>query len=206
MLDLDRVRRAPVATEPFRYFVVRDALAPATLTAARKDFPEIAGSGVYPPEQLSFGAGFAALLEDLRSDEFEQVIADKLDVPLEGRPLMITVRGNCHRRDGRIHTDSRDKIVTGLLYLNDASWNADGGRLRLLRGPSDLEDMLAEVPPDGGTLVMFKRADNSWHGHHPFEGPRRYIMFNWLTSDLTLMKNTSRHTLSARIKRLNPFA
>ena len=143
MLDLDRVRQAPVATEPFRYFVVRDALAPATLKAARTDFPAIAGSGVYPPEQLSFGSGFGALLDDLRSDEFEEVIAEKLDVPLEGKPLMITVRGNCHRRDGRIHNDSRDKIVTGLLYLNDANWNADGGRLRLLRGPTNLEDVLA---------------------------------------------------------------
>jgi hypothetical protein len=25
---------------------------------------------------------------------------------------MITVRGRCHARDGKIHTDSKDKIVT----------------------------------------------------------------------------------------------
>jgi hypothetical protein len=206
MLDLDAIRAAPVATEPFRYFVARNILSPDTLAAARADFPAISGSGVYPPEQLTFGTGFSGLMDDLRSEDFEEIVSEKLGVPLEGKPLMITVRGNCHRRDGRIHTDSRDKIVTGLLYLNEPGWQPEGGRLRLLRGPSDLDDMLAEVPPDGGTLVMFKRADNSWHGHHPFEGQRRYVMFNWLTSDLILMKNTSRHTLSARIKRLNPFA
>ena len=62
------------------------------------------------------------------------------------------------------------------------------------------------MPPNGGTLVVFKRTDNSWHGHHPYEGERRYVMFNWVTSDVTLAKNLGRHKLSARLKRLLPFA
>ncbi len=118
---------------------------------------------------------------------------------------MITVRGHCARRDGRIHTDSTDKIVTCLLYLND-SWAEDGGRLRLLRNGHDIDDDITEMPPNGGTFVAFRRSDNSWHGHLPFEGPRRYVMFNWVRSEAVLMKNLGRHTLSARLKRLNPFA
>ena len=75
-----------------------------------------------------------------------------------------------------------------------------------MRSADNIEDVIAEVPPDGGTPVAFKRTDNSWHGHHPFEGPRRYVMFNWVRSEAALKKNIGRHTLSARIKRLNPFA
>ena len=95
-----------------------------------------------------------------------------------------------------------DKIVTCLLYLNEAGWNAEGGRLRLLRDGRNLENMIAEIAPNGGNFVAFKRTENSWHGHAPYEGPRRYLMFNWLTSDVTLAKNVGRHKISAAFKRL----
>jgi hypothetical protein len=78
--------------------------------------------------------------------------------------------------------------------------------LRLLRDSNDIESTIAEVPPNGGTLVAFKRTDNSWHGHKPFEGERRYVMFNWVVSRAALERELGRHKLSARIKRLNPFA
>lgn len=206
MLDFEAIRHTPVAREPFPYFVTTDALDHDALATIRRDFPKIDSTGVYPLEELSYGAAFAKLIDDIRSPELEAIIADKLGVSLAGRPQMITVRGRCHRRDGRIHTDSADKIVTCLLYLNDKHWNDTTGRLRLLRSGSDIEDMIAEVPPDGGTLVVFKRTENSWHGHHPYEGERRYVMFNWVRSGLTLAKNVGRHTLSARLKRLNPFS
>ena len=64
---------------------------------------------------------------------------------------------------------------------------------------------IAEIPPDGGTLVAFKRSERSWHGHAPFEGPRRYVMFNWVRSDAALTREIGRHRLSAKLKRLNPF-
>ena len=79
---------------------------------------------------------------------------------------MCTVRGYLQRKVGSIHTDSKTKIITVLLYLND-DWSHEGGRLRLLRSGTDLEDYFAEVPPTQGTLLVFRRADNSWHGHKP---------------------------------------
>ena len=206
MLNFEAIRKAPVAREPFPHFLVTNVLDTPTLRNVRDDFPDIMSSGVYPLEELKFGGNFARLIDDIRSQELQDIIAKKLDVPLEGRPLMITVRGHCAKRDGRIHTDSEDKVVTCLLYLNDESWAGETGRLRLLRSGTDLDDMIAEVPPNGGTLVVFKRTDNSWHGHHPYVGPRRYVMFNWVTSNATLAKNIGRHTISARLKRLNPFS
>ena len=48
-----------------------------------------------------------------------------------------------------------DKMVTVLLYLNPA-WEDQGGRLRLLRQPDDINNFQTEVLPDEGTLLAFK--------------------------------------------------
>ena len=95
---------------------------------------------------------------------------------------MITVRGQARAADGRIHADSRTKLITVLIYMNE-SWEAEGGRLRLLRSPDGLDDAVAEVPPAAGTLLAFLNTPHSWHGHSPVSGPRRVIQLNWVTSD-----------------------
>jgi SM-20-related protein len=51
----------------------------------------------------------------------------------------------CGTRDGNIHTDAANKIITVLIYMNP-TWEQSGGRLRLLRSPDDIEDVLVEVP------------------------------------------------------------
>ena len=115
---------------------------------------------------------------------------------------MYTVRGMCRKRDGKIHTDSKTKIITVLLYLNDDNWPTDGGRLRILRSGTDLEDFSAEVEPKGGTLIMFKRSDNSWHGHQPFEGKRRALQLNWVVDDAVVKREQGRHGISSKLKNL----
>jgi hypothetical protein len=148
---------------------------------------------------------FARLIDDIASTEFEDVISEHFGIELSNKPLMITVRGRAQEKDGRIHTDSKLKLVTCLLYLNDL-WDESGGRLRLLRKPDDIEDFIAEIPPSGGTLVSFLRSENSWHGHKPYLGERRYVMFNWMTSQMALDREYGRHRFSAKLKQLNPFA
>lgn len=128
----------------------------------------------------------------------------KFDVDLSDKPMMITVRGLAHRRDGRIHTDTESKVVTCLLYLNDI-WDEGGGRLRMLKKPDSLNDYAAEVPPNGGTLAAFRRSENSWHGHKPYQGQRRYVMFNWMSSHTAMERELGRHRFSAKLKQLNPF-
>jgi hypothetical protein len=91
-------------------------------------------------------------------------------------------------------------MVTALLYFNE-TWEAAGGRLRLLRGPDDLQDMIAEVPPDSGTLIAFRRSDRSFHGHEPFVGVRRYVMINWMASTFAAKRELLRHRISATAKR-----
>ncbi|MBS0243917.1 MAG: 2OG-Fe(II) oxygenase [Proteobacteria bacterium] len=205
MLDLDVIRRAPVTQEPFWFFQTPGVLDKPSLERISRDFPAITQPGVFSPDDLTFGPSFAELIDEIRGADLEAVLSRKFDVDLSELPLMVHIRGYCHRRDGKIHTDSTDKVVTCLLYLNEASWPNAGGRLRLLRNGSDIENALAEIPPDGGTFAAFKRSDCSWHGHLPFEGPRRYVMFNWVRSGAALSRNVLRHRVSASLKRLNPF-
>src|SRR5262249_12486065 len=133
--------------------------------------------------------------------EFQSVIEEKFAVELGGRPKMYSLRGYTRAKDGQIHTDSKDKIITVLLYLNE-NWPHERGRLRLLRNGRNVDDFVAEVAPDNGTLLVFKRSDNSWHGHHPFEGPRRSLQMNWMTSEGSLGFHRLRHTVSAALKKL----
>jgi len=94
-------------------------------------------------------------------------------------------------------------VVTCLLYLND-TWENGGGRLRLLRNGENLDDFAVEIPPNGGSFAAFKVSDKSWHGHKPFVGQRRYVMFNWVRSDAALSRQITRHKFSATIKKLIP--
>jgi hypothetical protein len=58
------------------------------------------------------------------------------------------------------------------------------------------------VSPIGGTLLAFRRADNSWHGHQPFVGDRKVIQFNWLTTAGDQRVAMLRHHASAAFKRV----
>lgn len=145
-----------------------------------------------------------AIKEAKAAHELAEAVGEKLGVDLKGLPVMITVRGKAPSKDGRIHTDTKDKVATYLLYLNGA-WDESGGRLRLLRDGGDLEDYITEIPLNGGTFVAFTGLHNSWHGHKPFVGERRYVMVNWLRSDGAHARQLGRHKLSAQVKRLIPF-
>jgi Rps23 Pro-64 3,4-dihydroxylase Tpa1-like proline 4-hydroxylase len=114
---------------------------------------------------------------------------------------MVTVRGQAQAKDGRIHTDTKSKLITVLIYMNEA-WEAPGGRLRVLRSDKSLDDMAAEVPPAAGTLLAFKVTPHSWHGHAPASGPRRVIQLNWVESTSVARRERLRHGLSAKMKRI----
>jgi hypothetical protein len=200
-LDLAAFRTTPLVREPFEYLIVPGFVREEARSGINADYPRIAERGSFPVAQLTYGARFKQLLDDLDSDEFREAFEEKFGLDLAGRPTTITVRGQCSPRDGKIHTDSLTKIITVLIYMNPG-WEQPGGRLRLLRSGNDLEDVIAEVPPLEGTLLAFKRADNSWHGHKPFGGERRVIQFNWVTSEGDRRMAMLRHHLSAPLKRM----
>ena len=202
-LNLDLLRQAKCETEPFEYCIVPGFLNRESLRTINETYPVIEKGGSFPLESLEHGMAIKEVIDEMDGPDFEQIIADKFGVNLDGRPKMYSLRSYTRSKDGRIHTDSKDKIITVLLYLNE-DWSHDGGRLRLLRNGHDVNDFVTEVAPDNGTLLIFKRSENSWHGHHPFEGPRRSLQMNWMTSEGSKGFHRLRHKVSAMFKKLQP--
>ncbi len=200
-LDLDALAAATLASNPFPHLIVPGFLGRAALDAIAADFPRIDKPGSFPTSELRFGKQFQALLDELEGPAMREACAAKFAIDLSGRPTMVTVRGRAQRKDGRIHADSKTKLITVLIYLN-AKWEAPGGQLRLLRSPNDLADYVVEVPPVEGTLLAFKVTPHSWHGHEPSEGERRVIQLNWVTDEAVVRHEQARHRFSARLKRL----
>ena len=169
------------------------------------DFPNISGHGSFPVDNLECGPAFARLIAALTGSSLRSAMEEKFGIDLGGRPTMVTVRGKSDGKDGRIHTDSQSKIITLLLYLNPV-WDQAEGRLRLLRDPNDIEDYALEVVPVAGTMLAFRRTDNSFHGHLPHVGERRVLQLNWVTEPAVVRRELNRHRWSARLKALNLFS
>lgn len=203
-LDLTAFRATPLVHEPFDYLVLPGFVRPEARAAINASYPNIKRPGSFPLSELTYGPAFANLVAELNGDEFRHAFEEKFGIDLTGRPTMITARGCCSPRDGRIHTDTPSKIITILIYMN-SQWEAPGGRLRLLRSADNLDDCILEVPPEEGTLLCFRRSNNSFHGHKPFVGQRRVLQFNWVTEQRIVDRELKRHRFSAWTKRLLPF-
>jgi hypothetical protein len=201
VLDLVALRSTPLNHEPFPYLIVPGFVRPEALAAVHADYPSIEGPGSFPLSEVRGGPAFLALVAALRGPETRAAFEEKFHLDLKGRPTMVTVRGRSGPRDGFIHTDSQSKLLTVLVYMNPR-WEASGGRLRLLRSANNIDDVLVEVPPREGTLVAFRRTDNSFHGHKPFTGLRRVLQLNWVVNRRTVFRELLRHRVSAWTKRL----
>ena len=201
VVDLNALRQAEVRRDPFPFLTIPNFIRPEAFDNVSAGFPEIAHPGSFPLMTLAYGPGFAAFAEELESAELATIVSNKLNVDVESRPTMITVRGQSSEIiDGKIHTDSRTKLVTALIYMND-NWESDKGRLRLLRSSGNLNDVVAEVPPEKGALLLFRNDPNAWHGYEPFSGPRRVVQLNWVTSKSIVRREQLRHRISAFFKR-----
>ncbi len=199
--DFARLKASELRSSPFSHLIVPDFVHGDALEDIHKDFPEIAGPGSFPVTGLEGGPSFVQLLEALRGCEITDILSEKFDIDLASHPIMTTIRGHCRSTDGKIHIDSKGKMITMLLYLNK-SWEADGGRLRLLRQPDNIDNYETELPPNAGTLLVFRCTPDAWHGHKAYSGPRRTIQQNWVVNRSYLRRETTRHRISAFFKGL----
>ena len=182
VLNAAAVAAGAVHTEPFRYITCQNVLTPENAAAIRRDFPQTSSVGFLNSTDLAREGAYAQLLDDLESPELAAILSEKLDMDLSKAGRLITVRRWSRKTDGRIHTDSERKISTFLVYLNETWSAADSGAFRVLRNDHDFEDYVEEIPPIQGNAVGFKRADNSWHGHKPFEGERLVVQLTYVQS------------------------
>ena len=200
-LNLSALDSASLTETPFPYVVVPGFLAEPALADISRDFPKLDLAGLFPPEELAFGPAFAELLDLMQGEDLRRVVGRKFSVDLSGRPTMVTVRACARARDGRIHRDATFKLVSLILYLN-RGWYPDGGRLRLLNAAGDIDNFVAEVPPEGGLLVAFRCTENAWHGHKSVVGPRRYVMMNYVQDEEVRRRELARHQFSAKVKKV----
>ena len=198
-LNWAAIEAAPLLHDPYDHILVAGSLTPEAAAAIPGEYPEIRKPGSFPTSEAEPGPVLAGVIADLNSDRFRALMSKLFDVELEDRPTTVTLRGRCGDRDGNIHTDSKSKILTLLLYLNEG-WAGGDGQLRLLRNGHDLDAAAAEVSAAMGTMLVFKRTDHSWHGHTRYIGPRRVLQFNYVQSERDSMLSKLRHGVSAFAK------
>jgi hypothetical protein len=201
--QLDRANTV-VRNEPFHFLLAAEQLPIAAATALRDDFPRYAGAGFFPYEEKDCGPSVNRLIAELTDPAVASTIGAKLGIDNLGQyPTLVTLCRALNKRHGTIHTDSKSKIATALLYLNESWPDTSDGCLRFLNRVDAINDLAApEVKPLYGNFVVFKRADNSFHGHLPFEGERRVIQVAWLTSEEEKLRKTQRGKLSRLFKKL----
>ncbi|WP_109075217.1 MULTISPECIES: 2OG-Fe(II) oxygenase [unclassified Azospirillum] len=198
MLDLDKFRATPLQHDPYDFLCVPGFVKREFLEELHRDYPKVDKPGSIPLGVFPQGPSFDRLIGELKGPEVCKAFSDKFDLDLSKYPTMFTARGMCRPTDGKIHPDSASKVITVLIYMNPP-WEATGGRLRILRS-QNLEDYAAEVPPEEGTLMCFRRSDTSWHGHYPFEGQRRAIQMNWVKGSVYIWHEQWRHRIGAWAK------
>ena len=144
---------------------MREFVKPEARNAINDDYPKVQRPGSFPLSERTFRPNFKALIDDLHSPAFRAAFERKFSINLTGRSTMITVRGRCSKeKDGKIHTDSKTKIITVLLYMNP-TWESVGGRLRLLKSPNDIDDMkhrrsYSSSGTQRGEQLLFRRTND----------------------------------------------
>lgn len=203
VFDLEAFDRAPVSHDPCDFIVVPHFIKPELLGAINKDYPEIDEPGNFPPGELTYGPSFTDVVAELNAPAFTERFAEKFGIDLSEFPLQMTVRKYSEASDGNVHNDSKGKIITALIYFNE-QWEPKEGRLRLVRSPNDIDDYAAEVAPEGGTLLAFRRSEQSFHGFKAFVGERRSLQMYWVKPKraVSWSKGEKRVGIKRAIKRL----
>jgi hypothetical protein len=206
LIDSARLDRADTSlySEPFPFLIARGQLPLAAAADLDRDFPNYRSAGFFPYQSHDCGPSIVAAIHALTSREYARELGSKLGVPdLEHYPVLVTICRSLNKRHGTIHTDSRSKVASALLYLSPEWPHGSAGSLRFLNRIDSIDDLAApEVLPVYGNLVAFKRTDNSFHGHLPFEGERRVIQIAWLTSEEEKERKTRRGKFSRLLKKI----
>ena len=200
MINIDLINTTPLKMQPFPYFTIEQSMLDKELMGLVQNFPIINSGGSFNKEDLELSEHYHSLHDSLDSEPFRQALSEKFKVNVITSPIMLTYRGFSRTKDGRVHTDSKTKLLTILIYFNDG-WAAESGKLRILNS-DDINDIAEEVNPTAGSMVAFKVTDNCWHGYPSFEGTRNAIQVNFLANEAASKKHKFFHKISAKLKSL----
>lgn len=203
-LDVARLERAECGQHPFAHLVARGMLAVDAQGKLLDAFPRYREAGFFPWQREECKDPINDLIDQLVSHEFASALGARLGIPnLACYPVLVILCRHLNRRHGTIHTDSRSKIATALLYLSPDWPHGSAACLRFLQSIDDIDAVLApEIAPVYGTLAAFRRTDNSFHGHLPHQGERPVIQVAWLVSEEAKARKTRRGGVTRTVKKL----
>jgi hypothetical protein len=206
LLDPARLDRpdTTVQQQPFPFMVAHGQLPDEARGELDRDFPRYASAGFFPYDPRDCGPSVNVLIENMTNPAFAGAVGERLGIDNLGQyPTLVTLCRLLNKRHGTIHTDSKSKIATALIYLNPQWPDTSNGCLRFLHKIDDIDSIVApELLPLYGEFAVFKRCSNSFHGHLPYEGERRVIQVAWLTSEEEKLRKTKRGKFSRIFKKL----
>ncbi|MEO8742668.1 MAG: 2OG-Fe(II) oxygenase [Lysobacteraceae bacterium] len=192
------------ANQPFAFLIAEHMLPSGAMAELQNDFPHYPEAGFFPHQTEDCGPSVNALIAEIVAPEFADALGNRLGVPnMSKLPALVTLCSRLNRRHGTIHTDSKSKVLTALVYLNTDWPHGSQGCLRFLNRIDDIDSLVvSELLPVYGNLAAFKRADNSFHGHLPHEGERMVVQVAWLTSEEELLRKQKRGRFTRWFKKL----
>ena len=202
MLNFELIKKAEINSDFYPFFTIQDVfLNEEDHKKIATDFPNINKGGSFPSDSVSYGESIQSLIDCLEGIEMRTILENKFQVDLKDKEVVSTFRGYSRIKDGKIHSDSKTKVITVLLYLNE-NWDESNGLLRMLKEKNYIDNYITEIPASMGSMVAFKVTNNCWHGFIPFEGKRCSIQLNYLYEE-ALIQHRIRHKLSSFFKKLS---
>jgi SM-20-related protein len=184
MINVSRIARFKLETQPYQWAMVDELFSPTDSAAVVASYPTdhfkaVTGYDgekgyVYHARSLihinAQEATYEHLLSpawrqfarDLLSPEYRSALSKLIGVDLTHVPMEANV---FHFGPGAWlgpHLDLKNKIVTHVFYFNEAWHPADGGCLRILRSKNE-EDAASEISPIVGNSSVLVRSEQSWH-------------------------------------------
>ena len=184
MIDLTRLNPEALSHQPYRWAFINRLFSPADGEALVNSYPNdrfktvkgydgekgyeyearslimMGASSPSHGERLS--AAWRQMAGELLSTGYRSAMSQLTGLDLLDLPMEANVFHYGQRAWLGPHVDLEDKVVSHVLYFNDAWQMKDGGCLMVL-GSSNIGDALMTVPPLIGNSVVLVRSANSWH-------------------------------------------
>jgi hypothetical protein len=182
-----RLSPAEMRREPFEGACIDDFLHPAAARRLSAAWPTrgfrfssgMSGGKTYqmyrrglvergqgPAEMDDLDPAWAELVDTLRSPAYRAAVERMTGRDLGGLEVEVVLweyEPSCWLSP---HTDKPEKVVTQVVYMNDA-WEASwGGSFQVLTGESP-DTVVEEVVPLLGRCAVIVRSDHSWHAVSP---------------------------------------
>jgi 2OG-Fe(II) oxygenase superfamily len=184
VLELGRIQQAVLKTKPYKWAFVDELFSPVHAADLAATFPcdkfkKVAGydgekgyeyfsrslihmNATEPSHVQGLSQSWRELAYDLLSPGYRHAMSQLTGRDLSEAPLEVNAihyGPNCWLGP---HVDLKEKIVTQILYFNEAWDRKDGGYLEILSS-SDPSAVTAEAMPLVGNSAVLVRSDHSWH-------------------------------------------